>query len=889
MKTNESWDLSSVGDISSQKIQRNLRELAVFSANSIRSLKDTAFRYDPIALMEFALEQHRSLSEERKGDGEALRVSRALVSYLAALVRSFPKPLPKAKQIKPNDWKNIVRLFDDIVRKSIRMVDNTALLLKSEGHLTDSALLEQFQEEASGWVLPPLMSSEVLKMYHRSLLYQLQPYNLLISEVFSSHLDGVLNALMTLIETGEHSVLEHTSLTKADALLLATLVGSEEFRVDNHRLTQSQPALLKPFIHVEDSIYCFDPERVLLASWAIIKNAVTESSDERKEAWEKIEEEKQSLLSITFFTALLSSMHYTRNVEYQGGYLDALFEENEKELVIQVPATHTTFPVDPLNERVAYAQALTEEANAITLAKTYPANAVIIDTRRVIQYPVMLIDRALTLSFSQVATLATTWEGANEIKGELGLLPFSDLVPPKKDEHHEEEAVMDGEKNLEDELEWEEDEDETPFEDDGELLENELGEIDDEDEYEEELQEFEDDETDEYAEIYEDDEYEGEAEEEPEEEPLIESVSEPTWQKFDQGFTLGYKDPEILQAEYLDYIEEAEESEEEDDEDYAYGGGLSYFTSSDPLEDYLDQDEFETADEMVFQSEQPVLFDLEDEQMFDPFYRSLQEQEDVEEDYESEALDLFESEYTQDDDDDVDLPSSLVLADEEMEEGKEDLLRYHTQDVEDDDGDEFGFLHQIRLSAEEQRPASRFTLVNAVEQAKDSPPSEEHEQIKETAEEVVPPTVEPFALDLPPNLAELFNLLAKQNLWSFNTFLKESMSHVIESLERMLEQIKRSTLQPGQERMFTITPLQLTIIVLAARGDTLSAWTRKVNVAAIMHANNKRSWHALSIAFDREGRMILADEAEIKKEDFTPTDWKFVMNAEQRLREKKRV
>ena len=115
------------------------------------------------------------------------------------------------------------------------------------------------------------------------------------------------------------------------------------------------------------------------------------------------------------------------------------------------------------------------------------------------------------------------------------------------------------------------------------------------------------------------------------------------------------------------------------------------------------------------------------------------------------------------------------------------------------------------------------------------------------------------------------------------------MSHVIESLERMLEQIKRSTLQPGQDRMFTITPLQLTIIVLATRGDTLSAWTRKVNVAAIMHANNKRSWRALSIAFNREGRMILADEAEIKKEDFTPTDWKFVMNAEQRLREKKRV
>ncbi len=57
-----------------------------------------------------------------------------------------------------------------------------------------------------------------------------------------------------------------------------------------------------------------------------------------------------------------------------------------------------------------------------------------------------------------------------------------------------------------------------------------------------------------------------------------------------------------------------------------------------------------------------------------------------------------------------------------MEEGKEDLLRYHTQYVEDDDGDEFGFLDQIQRSAEQQkRPSSRFTLINAVEHAKHQP------------------------------------------------------------------------------------------------------------------------------------------------------------------------
>lgn len=230
VKTNESWDLSSVGDISAQKIRRNLRELAVFSANSIRSLKETAFRYEPIALMEQALEHyHRTVIREWKGDGEAIRISKALISYLANLLQSFSKPLSKNRQVKQKDWKDIVRLFDDIVRKSIRIVDNTALALKANGTLTDPILLERFQKEASAWVLPPLVDEELLKRHHRSLLYQLQPYNALISEVFPSHLDGVLQALSTLIETDEHDLLNHTALSEADAKVLARPIASEEF------------------------------------------------------------------------------------------------------------------------------------------------------------------------------------------------------------------------------------------------------------------------------------------------------------------------------------------------------------------------------------------------------------------------------------------------------------------------------------------------------------------------------------------------------------------------------------------------------------------------------------------------------------------------------------
>jgi len=899
VKTNESWDLGSVGDISLQKIRRNLRELAVFSANSIRSLKETAFRYEPIALLEHALEHHRTIARERKGDGEALRISKALVSYLANLLRSFPKPLAKSRQIKQKDWKDVVRLFDDIVRKSIRIVDNTALALKTDGTLTDPILLERFQEEASARVLPPLVDEELLKQHHRSLLYQLQPYNALIGEVFPSHLDGLLDALSTLIEKGEHD-LAAAGLGKADAEALAQPIASEEFRVDNHRLTQFQRSSLKPFILIDGSYHCFDPERVLMESCRIIKEAVTSSSDERKEAWEHIEKEKRSLLPITFFTAMLSSMHYTRNVEYEDGFLDALFEDGEKELVIQVPAAHTVFPEDPIQDSPAYARALMAERKAIDLATSHPAVSVIIDLRTVARYPVTLIDNTLTLSFLQVATLTTTREGADEIKGELGLLPLSELAPPPQAEQSEDQQPKDEhdpmkefDEHLEDELDWEEEEEEYSLDDD-EILEDELSEIDDEDEYEDDLEEFEGDEQDEYTAIYEDDEYESEAPEpieEEKEEPeftLKAETEDSSWQRFDQGFTLGIKDPRIIEGEYLDYIDE--EGEEEDD-DRAYNGS-SYFTSANLLEDYLVEDEYETADEMAGLIEQPVLFDVEDERMFDPFYRTPLEQQAVEEDYESEAIELFEfeSEY---DDEEVVVPSSFVLADEEMEEGKEDLLRYHTQYVEDEDGSEFGFLDQIQRSAEQQkRPSSRFTLIDAVEHAKHQPPLSEEEEIQ--APSVSPPAeeeaaVRPFKLDLPPNLGELFTLLAEKNQWSFNTYLRESMPHVIDSLERMLQQIRDETLEPGQDRMFTIAPLELTIIVLAAKGDPLSTWTRKVNVAALMHANKKSSWRALSIGYDRKKNLVFADDCPIRREDFTPTDWKFVINAANRLRDKKRV
>ena len=65
MKTSEGWDLLSIGEIPTEKVQKNLKEISVFLSNDIRNIKNIVFQYHPLEVVKFAYwEQHRILRKK---------------------------------------------------------------------------------------------------------------------------------------------------------------------------------------------------------------------------------------------------------------------------------------------------------------------------------------------------------------------------------------------------------------------------------------------------------------------------------------------------------------------------------------------------------------------------------------------------------------------------------------------------------------------------------------------------------------------------------------------------------------------------------------------------------------------------------------------------------
>ncbi|NCC13284.1 MAG: hypothetical protein EOM32_07900, partial [Spirochaetia bacterium] len=400
MKTSESWDLRSIGDISSDKAQKNLREISIFLTNNIRTMQSIAFQYHPLELVKYALWEQRRVAATKKSDAFALQVSASLVCYLSNLLPYWEKDHSQNREIKQKDWKRLFQVYEDICKKSVRYVDNHALLLRAQGFLQEEALLTAFQDAACGYVLPAVVDGELLEQKFTSLRYQLQPFNALIGEVFPAKLDGLLSSFLVLAKRGVEGidklredsttfkqagllqvellksrgedvsdlnktmdriikeqgwetwvddivgrrdgydlfdVLRDTSLSERDAYLLSCEFASLPFDEASHTLTETCPRNDKPFIRYGASYYCFDAESLLEKAYLCIKQAVCSSDEQIAKRWADIEREKNRLVPLTFFTAMLGNMHYTRNVSFDDGTLDALFEKGQKELVVQVP------------------------------------------------------------------------------------------------------------------------------------------------------------------------------------------------------------------------------------------------------------------------------------------------------------------------------------------------------------------------------------------------------------------------------------------------------------------------------------------------------------------------------------------------------------------------
>jgi len=236
VKTSEGWDLLSIGEIPTEKVQKNLKEISVFLSNDIRNIKNIVFQYHPLEVVKFAYwEQHRIL-RKKNSDLFTQQAAFRLVAYLSSLLPYWKRPYEQDRELKSKDWKRVTQLFDDLCKKTIRYVDNYTLLLRNQGMFASDEEMLTFQEEASDFCLPPIPEQDLLQQKLTALRYQLQPFNALVNQVFPAKLDGLLSAFLHLSKQafeGIDSLLEDNATFKQASMLQLEVLKSRGERVDD--------------------------------------------------------------------------------------------------------------------------------------------------------------------------------------------------------------------------------------------------------------------------------------------------------------------------------------------------------------------------------------------------------------------------------------------------------------------------------------------------------------------------------------------------------------------------------------------------------------------------------------------------------------------------------
>ena len=141
---------------------------------------------------------------------------------------------------------------------------------------------------------------------------------------------------------------------------------------------------------------------------------------------------------------------------------------------------------------------------------------------------------------------------------------------------------------------------------------------------------------------------------------------------------------------------------------------------------------------------------------------------------------------------------------------------------------------------------------------------------------------------LPKLLRDILGKLEEKEDNGFFDFCKTAEEDLLKTTSSLIEQARQAQLFDSKDKMFTIPGFDLTVVLITGRSDMLRSWDRKNNVAAIMHNQGKTSWSVLYLSYTPSGTLIQAEEKSIRHEDFSPTDWKYVVNIAERILERKK-
>lgn len=869
-----------------------MREQMVFMDSDVRQMRAILMQYAPLEMMKLACWDRWRVTNE--GDAQAACTASAFVRFLQnayVLQQTYDaEAIHSERDIHTKDYKRLAQLFDDLVKRTQRYVDNAVLVAKVQSGVKENGIVEQMQMFASDRCFPPPQNERSIPDRARLLRMSLLPFQSAVDQVFHAGLDGIVEAFATLeagcmqslrdlrkdtddyqrdmaakvkeskelgqvfsddqervdaIVNREHwharidsmlarrdgyglyDVQKLTNLDNHDCETLSLALASVEGNFSQYPF-ETRATADYPFVRGVTKYFCFDADHLLDDGYQIIKDHVLNEGLLSSEEWEATEKENRLLQPVTIVHSLFGSMSFEL---HKDGY-DAVFDFPERQigLVVVNPVES-----DPFEDGRG---CMLEIANGLTRmgwVRNQKLRAIVVDGTLVGNYPLQLQDEVLYMTASQFLRITQEPETVKQCKALLGLVQSAE--PCEKLPEKQEESCDGRSGAIENEAPVNDGPDREPAGDESAVQEVKTDESEtEEDELVRSLAEEDDEEPD-----SEDEDHGGEEEDEDLSEEAEEDVAESM-----------IHDSETSDDDLADVPME-ETSSEEDDEEHvaqAMANEVQSETLSAPAKPQFSL--FSLLNDISKGNDHPSYAPVQQEVSTPEASKLVSDPEPIQASAPAEAQPAPEP------------VSEPQVADETSASSCE-----KTEELQPEQSG----------PAPVEKPEPETTPVATETDDEDS------NLDAPLLEDLVSASPIDVALGGKQIPARLREILEKQGLTdgAFFTMCKEGSDKLLDASCALIDKALMAQSQDGKDKMFTISKYALTFVIASRSDDELSRYDRKENIGAMMYVDGKDAWNSITLFYDKEGELRGVDTQTIKQSDYSQLEWKYATNIGERI------
>jgi len=913
-----------------------MREQMVFMDSDVRQMRAILMQYAPLEMMKLACWDRWRVTNE--GDAQAACTASAFVRFLQnayVLQQTYDaEAIHSERDIHTKDYKRLAQLFDDLVKRTQRYVDNAVLVAKVQSGVKENGIVEQMQMFASDRCFPPPQNERSIPDRARLLRMSLLPFQSAVGQVFHAGLDGIVEAFATLeagcmqslrdlrkdtddyqrdmaakvkeskelgqvfsddqervdaIVNREHwharidsmlarrdgyglyDVQKLTNLDNHDCETLSLALASVEGNFSQYPF-ETRATADYPFVRGVTKYFCFDADHLLDDGYQIIKDHVLNEGLLSSEEWEATEKENRLLQPVTIVHSLFGSMGFEL---HKDGY-DAVFDFPERQigLVVVNPVES-----DPFEDGRG---CMLEIANGLTRmgwVRNQKLRAIVVDGTLVGNYPLQLQDEVLYMTASQFLRITQEPETVKQCKALLGLVQSAE--PCEKLPEKQEESCDGRSDAIENEAPVNDGPDREPAGDESAVQEVKTDESEtEEDELARSLAEEDDEEPD-----SEDEDHGGEEEDEDLSEEAEEDVAESM-----------IHDSETSDDDLADVPMEETSSEEEDEEHVAHAMAnevqsetlsapakpqFSLFSLLNDISKGNDHPSYAPVQQEVSTPEASKLVsDPEPIQASAPA-EAQPAPEPVSEPQVADEASASSGEKTEEPQPEQSGPVPEEKAEEEAQPVPEPVSEPQVADEASASSCEKTEELQPEQSgpAPVEKPEPETTPVATETDDEDS------NLDAPLLEDLVSASPIDVALGGKQIPARLREILEKQGLTdgAFFTMCKEGSDKLLDASCALIDKALMAQSQDGKDKMFTISKYALTFVIASRSDDELSRYDRKENIGAMMYVDGKDAWNSITLFYDKEGELRGVDTQTIKQSDYSQLEWKYATNIGERI------